>query len=92
MVQKLIPVICVGAIALTERISQSKRTFGDDGIFTVLNALENADLLIIDDLGAEEDNKWTRAMVYQIIEKRNTGCELIRWIKSGKSKFKFDKD
>lgn len=72
LVQRLIPVICVGAIALTERIGQSKRTWGDEGIFTVLNALENADLLIIDDLGTEEDTKWTRSMIYQIIEKRNT--------------------
>ncbi|KAJ50155.1 DNA replication protein DnaC [Clostridium tetanomorphum] len=68
---KLIPVICIGAISLTERISQSKKTWGDEGIFTVLNALDNADLLIIDDLGTEEDNKWTRAMIYQIVEKRN---------------------
>lgn len=67
-----VPVICVGAIALTERISKSKRNWGEEGIFTVLNSLENADLLIIDDLGTEEDNKWTRAMIYQIIEKRNS--------------------
>jgi DNA replication protein DnaC len=72
LLEKLVPVICVGAIALTERISISKRNFGNEGIFTVLNALENADLLILDDLGTEEDNKWTRAMIYQIIEKRNS--------------------
>ncbi|KZL89158.1 DNA replication protein DnaC [Clostridium magnum DSM 2767] len=72
LLDRLVPVICVGAIALTERIGQSKRTWGDEGIFTVLNALENADLLIIDDLGAEVDNKWTRSMIYQIIDKRNT--------------------
>lgn len=72
LLDKLVPVICVGAIALTERIGQSKRTWGDEGIFTVLNTLENADLLIIDDLGTEEDNKWTRSMIYQIIDKRNT--------------------
>jgi len=34
--------------------------------------LENADLLIIDNLRIEEDNKWTRAMIYQIINKRST--------------------
>lgn len=72
LLSKLIPVIAVGAIGLTERISQSKRTWGEEGIFTVLNSLENADLLIIDDLGTEEDNKWTRAMMYQVIEKRNS--------------------
>lgn len=71
LLNKLIPVICIGAIGLTERISQSKRTWGDQGIFTILNALDNADLLIIDDLGTEEDNKWTRAIIYQIVEKRN---------------------
>ena len=72
LMQKSIPVIAVGAIGLTERISQSKRTWGEEGVFTVLNNLENADLLIIDDLGTEEDNKWTRAMIYQVIEKRNS--------------------
>ncbi|WP_315115812.1 ATP-binding protein [uncultured Clostridium sp.] len=72
LMDRSIPVIAVGAIGLTERISQSKRTWGDEGVFTVLNSLENADLLIIDDLGAEEDNKWTRAMIYQVIEKRNS--------------------
>jgi len=78
LLNKLIPVICVGAIALVERISESKRNWGDEGIFTVLNSLENADLLIIDDLGTEPDNKWTRSMIYQIIEKRNsTGLPVI---------------
>lgn len=72
LIENLVPVICVGAIALTERIAQSKGNWGNEGIFTVLNTLENADLLLIDDLGTEEDNKWTRAMIYQIIEKRNT--------------------
>jgi len=72
LISKLVPVVCVGVIALTERISKSKRNFGEEGIFTVLNALENADLLILDDLGTEEDNKWTRAMIYQVIEKRNS--------------------
>ncbi|WP_010240125.1 ATP-binding protein [Clostridium arbusti] len=71
LMERLVPVICVGAIGLTERIAQSKRTWGNEGIFTVLNSLENADLLVIDDLGTEEDTKWTRAMIYQIIEKRN---------------------
>lgn len=78
LLNTLTPVICVGAIALIERISQSQRTWGDEGIFTVLNALENADLLIIDDLGTEPDNKWTRSMMYQVIEKRNsTGLPVI---------------
>ncbi|GAA0735565.1 ATP-binding protein [Clostridium oceanicum] len=72
LLNRLIPVICVGAIGITERISQSKRNWGDEGIFTVLNSLDNADLLIIDDLGTEPDNKWTRSMMYQVIEKRNS--------------------
>lgn len=72
ILSKLVPVVCVGAIALTERINKTKRYWGDEGIFTVLNTLGNADLFILDDLGTEEDNKWTRAMIYQIIEKRNS--------------------
>lgn len=65
------PIICAGSIVLTERISQTRRNLREEGIFTVLNTLENADLLILDDLGIEEDNRWTRTMTYQIIEKRN---------------------
>lgn len=71
LLDKLIPVMCIGAIGLTEKISESKKSFGDSGIFKILNNLDNADLLIIDDLGTEPDNKWTRSMIYQIIEKRN---------------------
>lgn len=72
LLDKLIPVMCIGSIGLTEKISESKKSFGENGIFKLLNSLDNADLLIIDDLGTEPDNKWTRAMIYQIIEKRNT--------------------
>lgn len=78
LLDKLVPVICIGAIALLERISQSKRNWGDEGIFKVLNSLENADLLVIDDLGTEPDNNWSRSMIYQIIEKRSgTGLPVI---------------
>jgi len=72
LLKKMVSVICVGAIALVERINESKKNWGDEGIFTVLNALDNADLLIIDDFGTEMDNKWTRAIMYQVIEKRNS--------------------
>lgn len=78
LLKRYVPVICVGSIALTERIAESKRSYGDEGIFTVLNSLENADLLIIDDLGTEPDNRWTRSMIYQIIDKRdNSNLPLI---------------
>ncbi|WP_242954805.1 ATP-binding protein [Clostridium massiliodielmoense] len=73
LLAKQIPTTCIGAVALIERIEKSKKLWGDEaGIFTVLNTLQNADLLIIDDLGTEPDIPWTRSMLYQIIEKRNS--------------------
>lgn len=70
LIKRIIPVICVSSIALIERINESRNNYGNEGIFTVLNSLNNADLLILDDLGTETDTKWTRSMMYQIIEKR----------------------
>lgn len=70
LIQRVIPAICVSSIALTERINESRNNYGNEGMFTVLNSLNNADLLILDDLGTEPDTKWTRSMIYQIIEKR----------------------
>lgn len=65
-----IPVVCVSIINLLERIKKNFNTWGDQGTQEILNTLNNADLLIIDDLGTENNTSWVRAMIYQIIDDR----------------------
>lgn len=65
-----VPVVCVSAIGILDRIKQSFSSYGDEGVQNILNCLDNADLLIIDDLGTENNTSWSRATIYQIIDSR----------------------
>lgn len=64
------PVICVSINALLERIRKTYSRYGQEGEDTILNALSIADLLIIDDLGTEQDTDWSRSRIYNIIDNR----------------------
>lgn len=64
------PVICVSINALLERIRKTYSKWGQEGEDTVLSALSMADLLIIDDLGTEQDTEWSRSKIYNIIDNR----------------------
>ncbi|HID0831282.1 TPA: ATP-binding protein [Clostridium botulinum] len=70
LLQQYIPVVCVSAIGLLDRIKDSFGKYGDEGVHSILNCLNNADLLIIDDLGTENNTSWSRATIYQIIDSR----------------------
>jgi DNA replication protein DnaC len=64
------PVICVSINALLERIRKTYSKWGQEGEDTILNALSLADLLIIDDLGTEQDTEWSKSRIYNIIDNR----------------------
>ncbi|KGK88007.1 DNA replication protein [Clostridium sp. HMP27] len=70
LLNNFIPVVCVSAIGILERIKDSFGKYGDDGIQSILNCLDNADLLIIDDLGTENNTAWSRSTMYQILDTR----------------------
>jgi len=70
LIEKFIPTVCVSSIGLLDRIKVSFGKYGDDGVQSILNCLDNADLLIIDDLGTENNTSWSRATIYQIIDTR----------------------
>lgn len=75
---KGIPVVAVHIDALLNRIKQTFNSYGKEGEATVLNALNNADLLIIDDLGTEQDTEWSNKTIYNIIDNRyRSGLPLI---------------
>lgn len=78
LLKKGIPVICVHIDALLNRIKQTFNSYGKEGEATVLNALNNADLLIIDDLGTEQSTDWSEKTIYNIIDNRyRSGLPLI---------------
>lgn len=78
LISQLIPVVCVSINSLLERISQTYYSRDDEGTSMILQSLNNADLLIIDDLGTEQHTEWSKSMVYNIIDSRyRSGLPLI---------------
>lgn len=70
LLDRLIPVVCVSSIGILDRIKSSFSKYGDEGVQNILNCLDNADLVIIDDLGVEVNTDWSRATMYQILNSR----------------------
>lgn len=70
LLSKSIPVVCVSSIGLLDRIKESFNKYGDEGTQSILKCLDNADLVIIDDLGVEVNTEWSRATIYQILNSR----------------------
>lgn len=70
LIKEFVPVVCISAIGILDRIKDSFGKYGDEGVQSILNCLDNAELLIIDDLGTENNTPWSRATMYQIIDAR----------------------
>lgn len=70
LLSQMIPVVCVSSIGLLDRIKRNFNKWGDSGTEQILNCLDNADLVIIDDLGTENDTAWSRSIIYQVIDSR----------------------
>lgn len=70
LIKKFIPVVFISAIGVLDRIKDSFGKYGDNGVQSILNCFDNAELVIIDDLGTENNTAWSRATIYQIIDSR----------------------
>ena len=70
LLNNFIPVVCVGINQLLERIRQTYSRYGQEGEDTILRGLALADLLILDDLGAEQSTEWSKSKIYSIIDSR----------------------
>lgn len=67
---KLVPVIAISSIGILNKIKQTYNSYGKEGESEVILSLKNASLLVIDDLGAENDTAWTKEKLYEIIDSR----------------------
>ena len=68
--EKMVSAVIVGAGALLDRFKDNYGRFGDNSDIQIIQSLTNADLLIIDDLGAERKTEWSVDKLYSIIDKR----------------------
>lgn len=70
LLNNMTPVIAISSIGLLNRIKDTYNRFGDKGEVVIINSLKNADLLILDDLGAENNTAWAKETIYEIIDSR----------------------
>ena len=78
LIDNMIPVICISINGLLDRIKQTFNNWGKEGEETILRSLSNADLLIIDDLGTEQNTDWSQTKIYNILDSRyRNGLPLI---------------
>lgn len=78
LIRKMIPATCVSVNALLDRLKDTYNRFGNEGEDTIIRSLCNADLLIIDDLGTEQNTDWSITRIYNILDNRyRNGLPLI---------------
>jgi len=68
--EKFVPFICISSIKLLGRIKDTFNSKSSDSQSSVINNLDNAKLLIIDDLGAEVVSDWSKSIIYEIVDTR----------------------
>lgn len=78
LIDKRIPTICVHVEALLNKIKETYKKWGSEVEEDILRGLTNADLLIIDDLGTEQETDWATTKIYNILDSRyRNGLPLI---------------
>ena len=70
LLNNMVPVIAISSIGLLSRIKETYNTWGNEGETEIINNLKNASLLILDDLGAENNTAWSKEKIYEIIDSR----------------------
>ena len=70
LLNRLVPVIAISSIGLLNKIKDTYRRYGSEGEVEIINNLKNASLLILDDLGAENNTDWAKEKIYEIIDSR----------------------
>lgn len=73
LLQQYVPVIITSSIALLGRYR--KAYMDKQAELIIINNLQQADLLIIDDLGAENDTIWVKEKLYEVIDSRYRECK-----------------
>lgn len=75
LLDKGISVKAMSVIDMLQRVKDSFRSYGTDGETELKSEIKRADLLILDDLGAEHKTDWSTSLVYEIIDARYRSCK-----------------
>jgi len=72
LLNKFVPVIAISTIGIINKIYSSYNSYGEEGEAHIINSLKNADLLVLDDLGAEHTSARgkEKQIIYSIIDSR----------------------
>ncbi len=70
LLNDMVPVIAISSIGLLNRIKETYNAWGREGEVEIINNLKNASLLVLDDLGAENNTPWAKEKIYEIIDSR----------------------
>lgn len=70
LIQQYIPIIAISTIGILNKIKDTYRNFGKEGEVEIINSINNASLLVLDDIGAEASTEWTNEKLYEIIDYR----------------------
>ncbi len=71
LLEKLVPVIAMSTIDIINKIFDGYGKHGAMGEKEVIDSLVNADLLVLDDLGAEYGKEKSKQIIYSILDKRS---------------------
>lgn len=70
LLRKYISVMAISSIAILNKIKENYNKYGKECETDTINSFKNAELLIIDDLGAEYNTQWAKEKIYEIIDSR----------------------
>ncbi|MCT4617855.1 MAG: ATP-binding protein [Marinisporobacter sp.] len=72
LLKSYVPVIAISTIGIINRIYDSYKRYGESGEVAIIHSLKNANLLILDDLGAEYTSKLgkEKQIIYSILDAR----------------------
>ena len=70
LLSRMVPVIAISSIGLLSRIKETYNKWGKEAEVDIINNLKNASLLVLDDLGAENNTPWAKEKIYEIIDSR----------------------
>lgn len=72
LISQMVPVIAISSIGLIGKIYDSYRKYGTEGEYSIISTFNNADLLVLDDLGAEHEShrEKEKQLLYSVIDTR----------------------
>ena len=70
LIERYVPTIAISSIGILSRIKETYSSYGKEGEAEIIRTIQNADLLVLDDLGAENNTEWSKEKLYEIVDFR----------------------